>query len=376
MSKIIKINNLNSQYKELSSEIIKSINKVFKSSNFINGKEVTDFEKNLQKRYKVKNVITCANGTDAIQIAIMSLNLRKGSEVIMPSFSYISTIETVVMLGMKPILVDVDANTFNIDVLKINNHINKKTKLIIPVHLYGQNSNMEDIMKIANKNNLFVIEDAAQAIDSDIKFKNGKIYKSGTVGNIGCYSFFPNKNLGCYGDGGALVTNNSKLAKNIRMIKNHGQKKKYHHEVVGVNSRLDTIQAAILKIKLKNLKKENNLRNKNANFYSANLDSCKQILLPKKINYSNHVFHQYTIKVLNRKRDKLKDFLRVNGIESIVYYPKPLHFQKAYQNLIKNKKKLIVSEKLSEQVLSIPVHAYLTKKELKYIAHKIIEFYD
>ncbi len=328
------------------------------------------FENNIKKLTKAKFVVSCGNGTDALQIALMSLNLKKNDEIIMPAFSYISVIEMTVLLGLKPVLVDVNYESFHIDEKKIEDKISSKTKVIVPVHLYGQNSNMLAIKNIAKKYKLFIIEDAAQSISSNNIIKNKKL-QSGTFGDIGCFSFFPTKNLGCYGDGGAIITNNEYLYNRLKMIKNHGQKIKYQHDLLGINSRLDTIQACVLNAKIKILKKNNSTRRSNANLYYKLLKNNKKIVLPKKLNYSEHIYHQFTIKVLNKKRDFLKKELDKIGIPSQIYYPQPMNKNIAYKKLFKKNISFPISEKLSKEVISLPIHPYLTKKEITFISNKI-----
>ena len=305
MSFKVKFNDLLLEHKQIDKELKKKLNKIFNISAFIGGDEIIKLEKSLSKLLNVKNVITCNSGTDALQIALMSLNLKKGDEVIIPSFSYISAIEVVALLGLTPRLIDIDSNTFNIDINELENAITSKTKVVIPVHLFGQNSNMHKIISIAKKYKIKIIEDSAQSINSKYRI-NKKIFKSGTMGDIGCISFFPTKNLGCYGDGGAILTNNNKLAKKIRMIKNHGQSKKYIHDMIGVNSRLDNIQATIINLKLKYFENNNSNRKKIADIYFESLNNIKEINLPKTEKYSEHIYHQFTIIVKNGKRDALK----------------------------------------------------------------------
>tara|TARA_Y100000294_G_C8524757_1_gene324410 strand:- start:31 stop:1164 length:1134 start_codon:yes stop_codon:yes gene_type:complete len=376
MSIEVKFNDLARQYKKIKNEVSKSFTDIHKRGDYINGNEVARFEKKLQQYLNVKYVITCGNGTDALQIAIMSLNLKQGDEVIIPAFSYVSVIEVVCILGLAPVLVDIDPLTFNLDPKKIEGALSSKTKLIIPVHLFGQNSDMESIMNIAKKNNIFVIEDVAQSINASITFSNKKKYNSGTIGNIGCFSFFPTKNLSCYGDGGAIITNNSSLAKKISMIKNHGQTKKYFHNMIGMNSRLDTLQAAILNIKLKYLNKENLRRKKNASIYNKKLPFIKGIIIPIKSNFSEHIYHQYTIRVKNKKRDLLKKRLSIKNISTFVYYPLPFHLQKAFQKLIRKVGTLNISTQLCKEVLSLPIHPWLTNSQINYVIKCIKEILD
>ncbi len=371
----IKFNDLPQQYKKIKNEVIKSFNNIHKNSDYINGYEVKNFEKKFKNYLGDKHVITCGNGTDALQIAIMSLNLKPGDEVILPSFAYVSIIEVVCLLGLVPVLIDVDLFSFNINPQNIKKAISSKTKLIIPVHLFGQNSDMESIMNIAKENNIFVIEDAAQSVNCLNIFSNNKKYISGTIGDIGCISFFPTKNLSCFGDGGALITNNSNLAKKIAMIKNHGQSIKYFHEIIGVNSRLDTLQASVLNIKLNYLKEENLKRKKNASVYNQKLASIKNIVLPKQSLYSEHIYHQYTIRVKKNKRNLLQNKLRIKNIPTIIYYPLPLHLQKAFKVSSIKVGALNVSTQLCKEVLSLPIHPYLTTNQINFVIKCIKEIF-
>ncbi|HPN22434.1 MAG TPA: DegT/DnrJ/EryC1/StrS family aminotransferase, partial [Tenuifilaceae bacterium] len=327
----IQMCDLKGQYNKIKSEIDTAIHQVIDSAAFIKGKEVNQFQDDLAKYLGVKHVIGCANGTDALQIALMALGLKPGDEVITPDFTFIATVEVVALLGMIPVLVDVDPTSFTIDIKKLEEAITPKTKAIIPVHLFGQCANMDEIMRIANKHNIFVVEDNAQALGSNYYLANGTTVKAGTIGDIGTTSFFPSKNLGCYGDGGALFTNNDDLANEIRSIANHGMKVRYHHDRIGVNSRLDTIQAAILSIKLKYLEQYNTARISAADFYDSKLKSCSHLVVPNRVKWSNHIFHQYTLRVIDANRDDLIKHLASFGIPSMVYYPVPLHIQKAFE---------------------------------------------
>ena len=356
------------QYQGLKDNIDRAIQEVIQSSAFINGPQVKQLRTELAAYHNCKHAITCANGTDALQIALMAIKAQPGDEVIVPDFTFIATAEVIALLGLKPVFVDVDPNTFLIDVDKLKNAITSKTCAIIPVHLYGQCANMEDIMNIAREKNIYVIEDNAQAIGSDILI-NGKWKKSGTAGHIGCTSFFPSKNLGCYGDGGAVFTDNDKLAEDIACIANHGAKIKYYHDIVGINSRLDTLQAAILLIKLKQLDKFSEARQEAASFYDKGLSGVSQVLTPKRVDYSTHVFHQYTLKL--EKRDELKSHLASKGIPSMIYYPVGMHNQKAY----KMEGNFQVSDKLCRTVLSLPMHTELKEEQQLYIIETIKEFY-
>ena len=324
----------------------------------------------------VNHVIPCGNGTDALQIAMMALNLSAGDEVIVPAFTYVATAEVIGLLGLKPVLVDVDPDTFNIDTKLIQEAITDKTRLIVPVHLFGQCADMETIMNIAQKHNLYVIEDTAQAIGANYTFSDGSEKKAGTIGHIGTTSFFPSKNLGCYGDGGAIFTNNDELASSIRMISNHGQAKQYYHEVIGVNSRLDSIQAAILNVKLPYLGAFNHARQFVAKRYDEAYKDIKFLQTPFREPNSTHVFHQYTLKIKNGKRDELKKYLADNGIPSMIYYPLPLNHQKAYQSISSPIGNLTVSESLCNQVLSLPVHTEFEEEQIDYIIQHIKIFFE
>lgn len=362
------------QYAKIKQEIDAAIQEVILSSCFINGPAVTTFQSNLEQYLCVKHVIPCANGTDALQIALMALNLNRGDEVITSDFTFAATVEAIAFLGLTPVLVDVDADTFNIDVKEIEKVITPKTKAIIPVHLFGQCADMEAIMAIAQKHNLYVIEDAAQAIGADYIFSDGIKKKAGTIGHIGTTSFFPSKNLGGYGDGGALFTNDDNLAKRCRMICNHGQIRQYHYEILGMNSRLDSIQAAILNVKLKYLDNYISERNRAAACYDKALGNHPNIRIPFRAKNSTHVFHQYTLTLKGTDRNKLKEYLALKEIPSMIYYPAPLHLQKAYRNSINDSRKYPVTEKLCESVISLPMHTELDKETLKYISDSVLDF--
>ena len=366
---------LKSQYAKIKNEVDTEIQKVIDTTAFINGPKVAEFVENLQNYLNVKNVIPCANGTDALQIALMALNLEVGDEIIVPAFTYVATAEVIALLKLTPVLVDVDPDTFNIKIDEIEKAISPKTKVIVPVHLFGQCADMEKIMEIAKKHKLFVIEDNAQAIGADYYFKNGNSVKAGCIGDIGCTSFFPSKNLGCYGDGGAIFTNDDNLAANIKMIANHGQNKKYYHEVVGCNSRLDTIQAAVLDVKLKYLDSYCEARQNAAGYYSYNLSEVHEIETPLISDFTTHVFHQYTLKIKNGKRDELKAFLEKNGIPAMIYYPVPLNEQNAFKTSCKVIGNLENTYKLCESVLSLPIHTEMTTEIQDFIIGKIKEFY-
>lgn len=365
---------LKGQYKKIKVEIDSAIQKVIDSSNFINGKEVTEFEKNLANFLDSRYVIACANGTDALQIAMMALELKPGDEVIVPAFTYAATAEVVALLGLVPVLVDVDPNTFNIKVEDIEPSITEKTKAIVPVHLFGQCSDMGEIMEIASKHNLYVVEDNAQALGARYRCSDGREIHAGTIGQIGCTSFFPTKNLGCYGDGGALFTQDKALAERIRMVTDHGQKVRYFHDIIGCNSRLDTIQAAILNVKLKHLSEYSSSRYSFAQRYKELLKSVEGIVIPLEVKNSTHVYHQFTIQV-NGRRNELKKYLADKGIASMIYYPMSLNNQKAFAGISKIRVPLNNSEYLANQVLSLPMHTELKDEEQIAICMAITDFY-
>ncbi len=366
---------LHNQYKRLQKEIDSAIAEVIDQTAFINGPAVKDFQKNMECYLGVKHVIPCANGTDALQIALMALGLKEGDEVITSTFTFIATVEVIVLLKLKPVLVDVDPNTFTLLPDQVEKAITNRTKAIIPVHLFGQSADMNQVMKIADKNNLFVIEDTAQAIGSNYTYQN-KVIKLGTIGNIGCTSFFPSKNLGCFGDGGACYTDDDKLAAQMRMIINHGSKKKYYHKIIGVNSRLDTIQAAVLNVKIKHLDDFNRKRRKAADFYDSALKDHPAIQIPLRTHDSVHTFHQYTLKIKGGKRDMLQSYLNEKEIPSMVYYPVPLHQQEAFEQFTDHKKKFNNAETLSKEVLSLPMHTELSEEQLNYITDTILAFFE
>jgi len=366
---------LQAQYKRLQKEIDCAMAEVINQTAFINGPAVKDFQKNLENYLDVKHVIPCANGTDALQVALMALDLKEGDEIITSTFTFIATVEVIALLKLKPVLVDVDPNTFTLIPNEVEKAITKKTKAIIPVHLFGQGADMNHLMKIARQHNLFVIEDTAQAIGSNFSYEN-KETKLGTIGNIGCTSFFPSKNLGCFGDGGACFTNDDDLAAQMRMIINHGSKKKYYHQIIGVNSRLDTIQAAVLNVKLKQLDDFNNRRRKAADFYDGAFKDHPSIQIPARTQESVHTFHQYTFRVKNGKRDSLQAYLKEKKIPSMVYYPVPLHQQEAFKQYINDQQILPHAEALSKEVLSLPMHTELTEKQLNHITDAILAFFE
>jgi len=367
----IRMVDLKGQYDKIKSEIDAGIQNVIDTTAFINGPKVSEFAKNLATYNGVNNVVPCANGTDALQIALMALGLKAGDEVIVPVHTYVATAEVIALLGLEPVFVDCLDDLYTIDVNKIEKCISDKTKAIVPVHLYGQCADMESILAIAKKYNLKIVEDTAQAIGADYTFSDGRQMKAGTMGDFGTTSFFPSKNLGCYGDGGAMFISDEDLASKAKMIANHGQSLKYHHDVIGCNSRLDTLQAAILDVKLKYLDDYSAARNFAANHYDNTLSDIKGISIPQRADYSTHVFHQYTLRVTNGKRDLLKIELDKRGIPSMIYYPIPLHFQKAYARESYGKGSFPVAEMLSEEVLSLPIHTEMSQEELNYITDAV-----
>lgn len=369
--KEIRMVDLQKQYQRLKPEIDAAIGEVLSSTQFIKGPQVKSFEENLAAYLGAKHLISCANGTDALQIAMMALGLQPGDEVITASFTYIATAEVIALLKLKPVLVEVNPDTFTIDPAAIEAAITPKTKAIVPVHLYGQCADMEPILNIAAKHNLFVIEDNAQAIGAEYVFTNGTKLKSGSMGHIGTTSFFPSKNLGGYGDGGALHTDNEELAQKIRSIANHGQSTQYVHDEVGVNSRLDSLQAAVLNVKLKYLNDFAERRNEVARFYDRAFAGLKNVQTPVRAKYSNHVFHQYTIKLVNINRDEVKKQLQQHGIPSMIYYPIPVHLQKAYSHSVYSGK-LSATENLCKQVISLPIHTEMEEEELEFISQTFI----
>lgn len=370
----IQMVDLKQQYLSLKEDIDARLQKVLDATAFIGGPEVTSFSNELSKYLGVKHVIPCANGTDALQIAMMALGLKPGDEVITPSFTYIATTEVIALLKLKPVFVEVDKQTFNIDPEAIKNAITPKTKAIIPVHLYGQPANMEAIMKIAAKHDLFVIEDNAQAIGADYTFSDGKTVKAGIIGTIGCTSFFPSKNLGCYGDGGAICTNDDALAEKLKMIANHGQKVRYYHEMVGCNSRLDAMQAAILNVKLPLLDKFNDARRKVADGYDLAFKDNPHITVPYRSSNTKHVFHQYTILLEGRDRNDLHTFLAEKNIPSMIYYPVPAHRQKMFETFGGAAYNLPVTDWLTQRVISLPIHTEMDEEQQLYITKSVLAF--
>ncbi len=371
----IQMVDLKSQYEKIKEEIAAGIQNCLDTTAFINGPAVKEFQQDFEQYLGVKHVIPCANGTDALQIALMALGLKSGDEVICPAFTYVATAEVIGLLGLIPIMVDVDPETFNISLENLEQYVTDKTKVIVPVHLYGQSADMELILAFAKKHNLFVVEDNAQAIGSDYTFPDGTVKKTGTIGEIGCTSFFPSKNLGCYGDGGALMTNDDELAAKIRMIANHGQEKKYYHQVLGCNSRLDTLQAEILKVKLKHLDTYSGARNKMADYYDQHLSEIAELQIPKRSAFSNHVFHQYTLKIKNGKRDALQQFLAEKNIPSMIYYPLPLYHQEAFRPYVSADFYLPTTNILCQEVLSLPIHTEFNQESSDYIIESIKNFF-
>lgn len=370
----IQMVDLKLQYAEIKAEVDAAIQEVIDNTAFINGKAVTEFSESLSKYLGINHVIPCANGTDALQIAMMGLDLKPGDEVITPSFTYIATTEVIALLRLTPVFVDVDRQSFCIDPAAIEKAITPKTKAIVPVHLYGQSADMAAVMDIARRHNLYVIEDNAQAIGSDYQFPDGTRQKTGTIGTIGATSFFPSKNLGCFGDGGAIFTNDEALAKRLRMIANHGQSQRYYHEMVGCNSRLDSIQAAVLNVKLKNLDEYIGRRRKAADYYDKAFANHPKIKTPYRVPYSKHVFHQYTLILEGVDRDGLNRFLAENSIPSMIYYPVPAHRQKMFESFGGGNYRLENTDWLTERVISLPMHTELSEEQLELITDKVLQF--
>lgn len=372
--KPIQMVDLKTQYGKIKQEVDKAVIDVMESAAFINGKPVHDFAANLAAYLRVKHVLPCANGTDALQIAMMALGLQPGDEVITPSFTFIATTEVVALLKLKPVFVEVDPATFCMDPEAVRKAITPKTRLIVPVHLYGHAANMEAIMQIAREHNIYVVEDNAQAIGCDYRFSDGRVQKTGTIGHIGTTSFFPSKNLGCYGDGGALFTNDDALAEKMKMIANHGQSKRYYHDVVGCNSRLDTIQAAVLNIKLRLLDEYIAARQQAAAFYNKAFAGHDKIKTPYTAPYSNHVFHQYTLILEGVDRNGLNQYLAEKNIPSMLYYPVPGHKQEMFAASGAAQYELPVTDWLTERVISLPMHTELDQEQLDYITSSVLQF--
>jgi UDP-2-acetamido-2-deoxy-ribo-hexuluronate aminotransferase len=365
--KKIEMVDLRSQYERLKADTDSAISGVINSMAFIKGPDVRLFEEELQRYLGVRNVIACANGTDALQIAMMALGLKPGDEVITTNFTFIATVEVVELLGLKLVLVDPDPDTFNISTEAVRKAITPRTKAIVPVHLFGQCADMEPLLEMSQHYGIHIIEDVAQATGAEYLFSDGTVKKAGTIGTIGCTSFFPSKNLGCYGDGGALFTDNDELAALIRSITNHGMKIRYYHDTIGVNSRLDTIQAAVLRVKLRHLDSFNKARREAAGYYDRELSGVNGITVPFRAANSTHIFHQYTLRVAGGRRNNLRECLENEGIPSMIYYPVPLHMQKAYAHLGYSPDDFPVTNELAEQVLSLPMHTELDDEQLAYI---------
>ncbi len=372
----IEMVDLRSQYERLKADLDSAVAGVINSTAFIKGPDVRLFEEELQRYLGVRHVIACGNGTDALQIAMMALGLKPGDEVITTNFTFIATVEVIELLGLRLVLVDPDPDTFNISVSAIEKAITPRTKAIVPVHLFGQCADMEPINDLARRHGLHVIEDVAQATGAEYRFADGTVKKAGTMGIIGCTSFFPSKNLGCYGDGGALFTDNDELAAMIRSITNHGMRVRYYHDTIGVNSRLDTIQAAILRVKLRHLDEFNEARQKAAAWYDRELSGLTGITLPVRSPYSSHIFHQYTLRIADDRRNDLRECLENEGIPSMIYYPVPLHMQKAYAHLGYPADGFPVTTRLSGEVLSLPMHTELDDEQLEYITGCIRSKYN
>jgi len=372
--KSIQMVDLVSQYEKIQSEVDSKVLEVIQSSAYINGPEVKSFAAEMEAYLGVKHVIPCANGTDALQIAMMALGLKPGDEVITASFTYIATVEVIGLLGLTPVLVEVDPNTFNLDPKAFEAAITDKTKAVVPVHLYGQCANMEEILAISEKHGLYVIEDTAQAINADYTFSSGQKVKAGCMGDIGTTSFFPSKNLGCYGDGGAIFTNDDNLATNLRQMANHGQTIRYHHDNIGVNSRLDSIQAAILRIKLRHLNGYTSLRQQTAAFYDEAFKNESKLEIPHRDGKSTHVFHQYTLKTTGVDRNEMQKYLAEKNVPSMIYYPIPVHNQKAYANSRYEKMDFSSTNDLCDRVISLPMQTELEKDQLEKIVTAVKDF--
>ena len=367
---------LKTQYARLQEEIDHAVLEVIRSAAFINGPQVREFQSNLEEYLGAKHVIPCANGTDALQIALMAIGLEPGDEVIVPAFTYVATAEVIALLGLRPVMVDVDPDTFNVTAELVERAITPRTKAVVPVNLFGQSCELEPIMKVAGRHGLWVVEDNAQAIGADYTFADGHRQKAGTIGHIGCTSFYPSKNLGAYGDGGAIYTNDEKLANKLRMIANHGQTRRYYHGLVGVNSRLDSIQAAILNIKLKHLDEYAAARQSAADYYDRAFSGIEQLQTPVRHERSTHVFHQYTLTVKDGRRDELQAFLNEKGIPTMIYYPVPLYEQEAYKESMANEiDKLPATDYLCRSVISLPMHTELDEEMLAYISGAVKQFF-
>ncbi|MDF1573926.1 MAG: DegT/DnrJ/EryC1/StrS family aminotransferase [Bacteroidales bacterium] len=371
----IKMVDLHGQYQKIKQEVDDAIHQVIDSTAFIRGEDVRAFEKELSEYLNIERTIACGNGTDALQVAMMALELQPGDEVITTPFTFIATVEVIRLLGLKPVFVDVRPDTFNLDPEQLQEAVTTRTRALVPVHLFGQCVDMEAILEFAKAHDLFVIEDNAQALGADFSASDGSRQKAGTIGHIGCTSFFPSKNLGAFGDGGALFTNDEAIGKRIASLVNHGMQKRYYYDHVGVNSRLDTLQAAILRVKLQHLDEYHRLRQEAAAWYDRTLSDIEVLQIPVRSPFSTHIFHQYTLQVEASRRDALKQWLMEKGIPSQVYYPVPLHLQKAYSDLGYRKGNLPVSEGLCRTVLSLPMHTELEKVQLEYISDQVQHFF-
>ena len=373
---LIQMVDLQTQYKRLQKEMMEAQQQVIDHGQFINGPEIRSFAEELSSYMNVDYVIPCGNGTDALQISLMALKLKPGDEVIVPAFTYFSAAEVVALMGLTPVVVDVEPDSFNLDVSKIEPMVSSHTKAIIVTHLFGQCADMEKLMKLAKKYKLYVIEDNAQSLGAECTFSDGTVKKAGTIGDLGTTSFFPTKPLACYGDGGALMTNNKELAERVRMISQHGQKIKYNHEIIGVNSRLDTLQAAFLRVKLRHLNEFNTLRQQAAQLYDEALDKKAGLITPVRNSYSTHLYHQYTLRIADGKRNELKAFLQSKQIPSMIYYPLPVNEQKAIHWLARTPgTSLNVSEELCSSVLSLPIHTEMDDRIIHYITETILQFF-
>ena len=368
----IQMVDLQRQYRKIKPEIDEAIQTVINSAAFVKGAQVEQFARHLESYTGAKHVIPVANGTEALQIALMALGLKPGDEVITPTFTFIATAEVVALLGLTPVVVDVEWGTMNMSVEAVRKAITPKTKAIVPVHLFGQCADIEPLLSLAREHNLYIVEDTAQAIGAEYTFSDGRTAQAGTIGEIGCTSFFPSKNLGCYGDGGALFTNDDELAQRIRIIANHGMTIRYHHDMIGVNSRLDTIQAAILDTKLPHLDEYIAARQRAAEYYDKVFAGCDKILIPERSRNSTHVFHQYTLRITGANRDAVREALTKAGVPAMVYYPIPLHMQKAYQDARYKQGDFPVAERLAACVLSLPMHTELDDEQLSYITEQVL----
>ncbi len=374
MEKIVMVD-LPGQYRKIKNEIDMAMNSVIESGAFINGPQVRSFRENLQSYLNAGHAVTCGNGTDALQIALMALDLEPGDEIITTPFTFIATVEAIALLGLRPVFADVCPRCCNLDAKAVEKAVTPKTRVILPVHLYGQCANMDGIMEIANRHHLYVVEDAAQSLGSEYTFENGLVKKSGTIGHIGCTSFFPSKNLGCFGDGGAMLTNNPDLASKMQAITHHGSRVKYYHDMVGVNSRLDTLQAAILDVKLKYLDRYNQARISAAGFYDEALAGIDGLITPERMSRSTHIFHAYTVRTRAGYRDRLRNFLSERGIPTMVYYPLPMHLQKGYSGYGYREGDFPVAEELCSTVLSLPMHTELKEDQLGHICTAVHDFF-